>query len=154
MSVAISAPRLTILRRALAAGLLAALLAPIFVPAAVGPAAGGRARMAPGAACCAAMACCAAVAPCATGHCDRGAHPGASSVGAPVAAATPSSVGTRLAAACPGPAPATTVADRDPMIRVSGAEVPFASAPSLATVQLSVAAPSRADAPSVPPPKA
>ena len=149
-----SVPTMTILRRIVATGLLAALLAPIFVPAAVGPAAGGRALMAPGAACCAAMACCAAAAPCATGHCDRGALTGLPSKGAMTAPATASPSGPKLASGCQGPAPAATVADRDPMIPASAVAAPSASAPRIAPLQLAVAAPLRSDAPSVPPPRA
>jgi hypothetical protein len=139
-----------IVRRGLALTLLIALLAPCLIPAMRG----GSAAASAGSGCCGAMACCAAEAPCATGACAHGAHAGVASHHDQAASPHHGPLhAPRLAAACPGPASAITLADRDPMLPSAAAAIEFAAEPALAYVPFTVSPSTRNDAPSVPPPR-
>jgi len=135
------------------ASLAVAFLSPILVPATVGSMPDGRGPMAPGAACCGPMACCAPQASCAAGGCESGASLGATHGRASSAGTTTPAPGPRLASACPGPAPATTVVDRDPALPSPAIVLPIAAEPRHDALHAAAAAPVRNDAPSVPPPR-
>jgi len=130
----------------LGGALLLALLSPSLLAALPG-ATRLAPRGAPGGDCCVSMPCCPSGGSCATGSCKE---PKASAI----ASRAPSETAPRLAAGCPGPAPAVqAAADRDPMVPAAQAATPSPHPRVTAISAFAWSASERADDPAVPPPR-